>query len=77
MIQSLRDPGSSDTVADEFVLNLTESLLKQYSTPQLRSIFYFIEFHLTDEPWMNKDWREKLAITKSIEQAAQMTESDS
>lgn len=69
MIESLRDPGSADTVPDSFVWNLTESLLRRYTPQQLRTVIHFIQFHLTDKPWERKSWRAPLAIAQSIEHA--------
>jgi len=68
MIASLRDPGSADTVPDNFVWNLKDSLLRLFSRPQLKTILRFIEFHLTDEPWNYPDWRKQHALVQSIEQ---------
>ncbi len=70
MIACLRDPAAADTVPDNFLWNLEETLLKQYSLTQLRSIIHFIEFHLPDEPWKKPGWRKKLALAQSLERTA-------
>ena len=66
MIASLQNPAAADTLPDNFVLNLTATLLRQYSRPQLRAIIHFIEFHLSDEPWKDPDWRNELALAQGI-----------
>ncbi len=68
MIASLRDPITADTVPDDFVGNLKEDLLKYYSPVQLQTIRRFIEFHFTDEPWNDPNWREQHALVERIEQ---------
>ncbi len=66
MIESIRDPGSADTVPETFIHGLTETILSRYTAQQLRSVIHFIQFHLTDKPWERKSWRAPLAIAQSI-----------
>jgi hypothetical protein len=68
MVASLRDPGAADTVPDNFVWNLKEELLTLFNPTQLEAIRHFIEFHLTEEPWNDPDWRKQHALIKRIEQ---------
>lgn len=70
MVASLQSPEVADTVPDNFVWNLSETLLKQFNPSQLRAIVHFIEFHLSDEPWKDPDWRRQLELAQGIEQNA-------
>lgn len=70
MIASLQSPEAADTVPDDFVWNLKETLSKKFNPLQLRTIIHFIEFHLSDEPWKDPDWRKQLALAQRIEQNA-------
>jgi hypothetical protein len=67
MIASLVDPAAADTVPDNFVSNLTESLLRQYDLPKLKAVKNFIEFSLSEDSWKHNGWRRKLALAQSIE----------
>jgi hypothetical protein len=70
MLASLRSPEAALTVHQNFVWNLKESLLRHYNPPQLRAVINFIEFHLSDMPWTDRDLREILAVANGIEQNA-------
>lgn len=67
MTESIRDPGSADTVPSTFVYGLTESILKRFTQRQLRSVIHFIQFHFSDRPWDYKDWRPKFEMAQRIE----------
>jgi len=70
MIASLVDHVAADTVPDNFVANLSETLLRRYDLPQLRAVSHFIEFSLSEDSWLDNGWRRKLALAQSIEQNA-------